>query len=293
MENTGILIYSILIEVDEETGEPTGNTKPNIPSDPDYIPPVENTDMCPLPIITWFPLNPICELDTTSQKTGYQIFQQRERMINGVRDGYIEDNVQDINYIAPIFNTTACPIDEVILDPFDYLVVRYIWTAESGVDLDTFTGFINTGTIYDNDWVGYAQGESQVPTIAIQPDLSKSYLRWASDNTTQSGVEAVLINFKQFLEDFSTLNNIQVQLAAIWYNQLLSGEVQIELSTYLDGTMIQNTTTFDFENQGGNIVNHIIVNKIVSTQGITANIIDATIVGTVNYDKITKQAILQ
>ena len=46
--NTGKKIYKDLIEVYEDTGEPTGATKPNIPTDPDYIPPVEDLDMCPI-----------------------------------------------------------------------------------------------------------------------------------------------------------------------------------------------------------------------------------------------------
>lgn len=48
MENTGNFIYTTLIEVDLTTGESTGRTKPNIPSDPDYIPPTTDHETCPL-----------------------------------------------------------------------------------------------------------------------------------------------------------------------------------------------------------------------------------------------------
>ena len=48
MENTGLFVYTNLIEVDGITGLPTGRVKPNIPSDPDYIPPVQDTTKCPL-----------------------------------------------------------------------------------------------------------------------------------------------------------------------------------------------------------------------------------------------------
>lgn len=53
MPNTGRLIYTTLIEVDAETNEPTGNVKPNIPSDPDYIPPSYNMSVCPVSPVSY------------------------------------------------------------------------------------------------------------------------------------------------------------------------------------------------------------------------------------------------
>lgn len=48
-DNTGIEIVNTLQEVDHNNGDlPTGNTKPNIIGDPDYIPPTENLTACPL-----------------------------------------------------------------------------------------------------------------------------------------------------------------------------------------------------------------------------------------------------
>lgn len=52
MENTGIFIYTTLIEVDAITGVPTGATKPNIPGDIDYIPPQQNLQSCPISTTT-------------------------------------------------------------------------------------------------------------------------------------------------------------------------------------------------------------------------------------------------
>lgn len=48
MQRTGRLIYTTLIEIDAITGLPTGNVKPNVPGDPDYIPPVDDPVTCPL-----------------------------------------------------------------------------------------------------------------------------------------------------------------------------------------------------------------------------------------------------
>lgn len=48
MPNTGKKIYTDLIEVYVDNGEPTGNTMPNDPSSPFYIPPVDDFETCPI-----------------------------------------------------------------------------------------------------------------------------------------------------------------------------------------------------------------------------------------------------
>lgn len=50
--NTGIRIYTELIEVFVDSGLPTGNTKPNVVGDPDYIAPSQDLVACPLPTTT-------------------------------------------------------------------------------------------------------------------------------------------------------------------------------------------------------------------------------------------------
>lgn len=47
MANTGYIQYLNLIEVDSATGLPTGNTKPNVPGDPDYVFPRLDVVLCP------------------------------------------------------------------------------------------------------------------------------------------------------------------------------------------------------------------------------------------------------
>lgn len=49
IDNNGIKVYTILVEFNVRTGQPTGRTKPNVPADPNYIAPVEDLTMCPLP----------------------------------------------------------------------------------------------------------------------------------------------------------------------------------------------------------------------------------------------------
>lgn len=44
---TGIKEYNLLVEIYDDTGLTTGNTKPNDPEDPDYIPPFLDILSCP------------------------------------------------------------------------------------------------------------------------------------------------------------------------------------------------------------------------------------------------------
>lgn len=52
MENTGYFVVTTLYEVDIETGQATGRIKENVPSDPDYIAPYIDYEMCPIPTTT-------------------------------------------------------------------------------------------------------------------------------------------------------------------------------------------------------------------------------------------------
>jgi hypothetical protein len=49
MANTGYKGWNTLEEYNVSTGQATGNTKPNVDTDPDYVEPVYDTDACPLP----------------------------------------------------------------------------------------------------------------------------------------------------------------------------------------------------------------------------------------------------
>ena len=64
-DNIGIWIYTNLIEIDKNTKQPTGRVKPNIPTDPDYIPPVEDVEKCPIPT-TFFANTTILPTTTTT-----------------------------------------------------------------------------------------------------------------------------------------------------------------------------------------------------------------------------------
>ncbi|SEW37513.1 hypothetical protein [Chitinophaga arvensicola] len=62
MPNTGKKHYALLVQYSTATGLPTGVVKPNNPSDPDYVAPVEDLESCPAPpqITTHFEINNLC-----------------------------------------------------------------------------------------------------------------------------------------------------------------------------------------------------------------------------------------
>lgn len=55
MINTGLKIYQTLEQYDVNTGQATGITKPNTTGDPDYVAPVEDILMCPIPYMILTP----------------------------------------------------------------------------------------------------------------------------------------------------------------------------------------------------------------------------------------------
>jgi hypothetical protein len=195
---------------------------------------------------------------------------------------------QEKAYFRPKDGTQYCqqePADIVVTDPFDYMVIRLIWPPESGTDLDIGVGYENTGTQYDNDYVGYGQGDPKVPAGAAHP-----YLYWASDNL-QSGVEAVLVDEKQFVADNPGVANvIDTLIAAVWYNNRLTGDTQVQLQTYLGGTMSLDQASYNFVNTGGQAVDTITLNKNVTAANKTVNVASYTPVAIVSYDKTTQKA---
>ena len=78
--------------------------------------------------------------------------------------------------------------------PCDYMIIKYKWALGAGADLDTFTGFINTGiSALDNKWVGFGLNK-EVPSNSTAQD---SYIMWGGDITDLTGTETCLINFKK------------------------------------------------------------------------------------------------
>lgn len=173
-----------------------------------------------------------------------------------------------------------------VLDNFDFLVLRYK-NNSGGTDLDTFTGFADNGLSVDinyganTNWVGFAGGIS-------------SYITWGGDNTSGGGVEAVLIDFKKLIDDFPSVgNSIRVRMHAWWYNSRTSGNVQLELQTWLGG-VAPTQSGYDFVKSDGATVNDIQLDTNVTCVkgGNPVSVNCSQKLAEIIYDKISKTAVL-
>ncbi|MCC9066393.1 DUF5977 domain-containing protein [Flavobacterium piscisymbiosum] len=162
--------------------------------------------------------------------------------------------------------------------PFDYMVIKYKWAPGAGVDLDTFTGFVNTGiSTLDKKWVGFGLG-NEIPTSAIAQD---SYIMWGGDIQDVTGTETCLINFKKVKEVYSNLNDVQIRMAGVWWVSKASGNIDVEITTFLGGTMTKEGK--DIINNDGDQVQQLNFSKNISIQGKQLSIDQVTHIGYINY----------
>jgi hypothetical protein len=173
-----------------------------------------------------------------------------------------------------------------VLDNFDFLVLRYK-NNSGGTDLDTFTGFADNGLSVDinygsnTNWVGFSGPGS-------------GYITWGGDNTSAGGVEAVLIDFKKLIDDFpSAPDSIRLRLHAWWYNSRTTGAAQLELQTWLGGT-VPTASGYDFVKSDGSTVDNILLDTNVTCvrAGVSPQVNCAQRLGEIIYNKITKTAVL-
>lgn len=323
---TGMKAFNTLEEYYTDNGQNTGNTKPNDPTDVNYVPPVSDEGSCvPQPVDPTpdtFSFTPVlnAELSTLYISdavpiTGINIpvpisIDTYEYRINGgawtSADGTIVNgsivevrrlssaayettlgSTLTVGGVSATFNVTTREEAVIPIEDFDFMVLRYTWTGAAGTDLDTFTGLINTGTIYDDDYVGFSQGDTKVPAGSSTP-----YIWWGSDNTG-TGVEAILIDIKKFIEDNpSTPNPIQVRMNAVWFATRLTGDITVGVTTYTGGTMSYDAPTFNFINTGGAEVQNISLPFNVLANNTNHVITDSSPVAILDYDKTTETATL-
>lgn len=165
---------------------------------------------------------------------------------------------------------------------FDYMVVRYKWAEGAGQDLDTFTGFVNTGTEWDDKYMGYGHGYGNI--LPNNSTAANSFIMWGGDNTNTIGVESCLVNFSNMTLNYPDLNSIQLRMAGAWYNSVGTGNIDIEIVTYKGGTMSQSG--YDFSNTGGNEVQKINFSKYIPKPPNWVNDINSvTNIGYITYIK--------
>lgn len=143
----------------------------------------------------------------------------------------------------------------VRISEFDFAVIRYIWTSNSGRDLDTRTRI--TSPYYSND-VGWGRSSS---VTSINPETPS--LKWGGDNTN-SGVECILINLKALQETYPNDELFEFRMNAFWYGERNSGDITIQFESYKNGSMQQRG--YDFVNVGGVPVQNIVIPVNVFTR---------------------------
>lgn len=117
-----------------------------------------------------------------------------------------------------------------------YITLTYEFT--DGLDLDTAT--VLTTPVFGND-VGWCRD----PSFSHGGQL---YYEWAGDNTG-TGFESVLIYVGNIASDFPA-GLITGTCAGNWYALRESGDVQLVLTAYLGGVMVE-VPGFRWENVGG------------------------------------------
>lgn len=207
----------------------------------------------------------------------------RLRQTTSASYGVTVNNDIDLGGTSATWNITS--EGSIPLPDFDFLKITYSWEPEAGSDLDTFTGLIDTGTAFDNDWVGLGQGDAKVPAASSTP-----YLWWAGDNTS-GGKETVLVDFKQFLIDNPGVPNpINIRMNAVWYSGKLTGNVSVGITTYKNGTMSLDAPNFDFINTGGVVVSDVSYPTVIDLESTSSNIIDSQDVAVIDYDQSDNSA---
>jgi hypothetical protein len=163
----------------------------------------------------------------------------------------------------------------------DYIVVTYAFT--DGTDLDTRTRISNPD-IGQNDLSTYL-GWSRSNEFPV--DSETPILKWAGDNTG-TGFESVLIDLIQLKSQFPQFSGstITVDMNAMWYGDLGSNPVIMDIMMYKGGTMTLDEDAYLFVNNTySGIYGVASTGTIVTLQSQEEN--DQELVATLQYNLST------
>ncbi|PIF60078.1 DUF5977 domain-containing protein [Flavobacterium sp. 2] len=188
----------------------------------------------------------------------------------------------------------SCVIEPpTILQPFDFMIIRYKWALGAGKDFDTFTGFVNTGTIWDNKYMGYGHGHgTELPNNTTS---AQAYLMHAGDNTLDNGVESCLVNCKKLSSDNGNLKSIPIRMAGAWYGMAGTGNIDIEITTYSGGTIQKIASKYDFTTVDSTQIQQFTFSKNIPKPPSWGNDIEkVTNIGYITYntDSLTAEVII-
>lgn len=174
----------------------------------------------------------------------------------------------------------------------DFAVIRYIWDAAGGTDLDTRTAFSDLpDPLYNLKDLGWNRDDNPHPDggAYIGPSYTDYYMWWSGDNLGTTGGETVLIDFKNIKTDFPSLQELTTRFRAFWYNSRNSGDISYEVTTYKGGTMSKDPLSFNFINTGGTQVTTYTQTVNVALSGGTDQ--DGQDLGVIYFDFATNTSI--
>lgn len=260
---TGKLIYSILQEIDTLSGNPTGVTKPNVPSDPDYVAPIIDTVACPA-ATGWRGYAPTayCQTNPDSSNTGNKIYVELEQyyLSSGHATGVRELNeVSNPNYIPPIPDPEMCPVGvtytairsgvfysencvapKPIASPIQFS--KTYQSTLSQADANNLAAndpdFVSDGQAYAN-----AYGSCVADTVSLL-QYDAYYRQTACDTAGQQN--RILCGTQEDFEDLSTVTT-EPQDTGIFFYKDLSGLVKIDSGWYMG---LDNNKSFFADSQG-------------------------------------------
>lgn len=114
--NTGQKAYLNLERYNVATGVATGEVKPNSSSSPDYVPPVTDTEACPIEEesnIDWRPINPFCTKDENKQNTGEKYWLTLKAYDKNTGEDLMQfknNQPSDPDYVPPVRDIFFCPV---------------------------------------------------------------------------------------------------------------------------------------------------------------------------------------
>jgi hypothetical protein len=125
----------------------------------------------------------------------------------------------------------------------DYIIVSYSFT--DGTDLDTRTRISspNIGQSNAQSYLGWCRSEF------FPDDEGTPILSWSGDNTGQ-GFESVFVNLIRFKELYPSETSLTIEMSAMWYGDLGSNPVIMDVMLYKGGTISLVQEAYTFINEG-------------------------------------------
>ena len=166
----------------------------------------------------------------------------------------------------------------------DYIVVTYAFT--DGTDLDTRTRISNPdiGQTDPTKYLGWCRSP-----IYPNDGINNPILTWSGDNTG-TGYESVLINLIELKSQYPSFSNstITIDMSAIWYGDVGTNPVVIDVLMYKGGTMSLVASEFLFSNTGYSAIFGVAsAGTSVTLQSQTCE--DEQMVATLQYNLSTYQ----